>query len=169
MLSSSGNNARVWSYLGFAARLLVGGLFVVAAIGKIQDPAKFVVEMRSYEILPIALANAPAYILPWTELAVGAMLALCLWRREARFLLIVMLVAFTAAKASALFRGLDIICGCGGNFEFLNTIFELPWGILTNFVLLGLLAVDHIAQRGSARSVARISVDTGTAAVAGSD
>jgi len=148
-----------WMPAGLAARLVVGGLFILAAIGKIQDPSKFVSEIRQYQLIPIAATNSLGYMLPWLELLSGVLLVIGLWRVEARLVIAAMLVVFTAAKAYTFAKGMQIECGCGGSFTFLTPIFNNPQGIATNVVLLGLLAVDWQAQRLKPRP-ARISVDT---------
>lgn len=134
-----------------AARLLVGALFLVSAAGKIADPARFLKEIRAYELAPTALTNTMANYLPWLELFCGGFLVLCLMRREARWLLLAMLVVFTAAKAIVFLQGKPIECGCGGSFEFLKVIYNNPQGILTNIVLISLLLVDAAWQRRSER------------------
>jgi len=133
--------------LAWIARLVVGGLFILAAAGKLQDPKGFVKEVRGYQLLPAEMTNAFANVLPWLELSAGGLLVLCLWRREARLVLAVMLVAFTIAKSYAYAADLKIECGCGGDFEFLKHVFNNPQGVLVNITLLSLLGIDHQAER----------------------
>lgn len=130
------------------ARIVVGGLFVVSAIGKILDPGTFVEEVRDYQMLPVVATNAVAYILPWVELFAGLLLVTTIWRKEAGLIIGALLVVFTAAKTWTYARGIDIEgCGCGGGFSVLNAIYDTPQGLLTNIVLLVLLWVDHRAAR----------------------
>ena len=135
-----------WAFGGLVARLLVGGLFIYAAWNKIADPAKFVEEVQAYEMAPLGLTHSIAYILPWLEMIAAVMLIVCLWRSEARLLILGMLVAFTIGKISVEIRGLDISCGCWGN-DWMEGIFSGLRGILLNVALLLLLGVDLIAQR----------------------
>lgn len=137
-------------FLALIARAIVGGLFVISAIGKIMAPEEFAKEIREYEMLPLAITNAIAYILPWIELFAGAMLVLCMWRKESRGVIALMLLVFTIAKTVTYAQGKVIDCGCGGQIEFLKYIYNSPQGIVTNLILLALLCVDHRAQRLSA-------------------
>ncbi len=138
-----------WRFSALLARLVVGGLFLISGVGKIIAPEEFAEEIRAYEMLPVVMTNGLAYILPWVELLAGLLLVICVWRKEARLIIAVMLVVFTVAKAYTYAQGKQIDCGCGGSIVFLKYIYNSPQGILTNVVLLGLLAVDWRAARFS--------------------
>jgi len=133
------------------ARLTVGALFVIAGYAKIADPARFLKEVRAYELAPTSITNAMANYLPWLELIAALFLLACVFRREARWILLAMLAAFTVAKLIVFVQGKPIECGCGGNLEFLKYIFNNPQGIATNLALIGLLLLDAHAQRRGAR------------------
>jgi uncharacterized membrane protein YphA (DoxX/SURF4 family) len=148
--STSATGARAAGGLRFAAllaRVIVGGLFAVSAVGKLVAPETFLKEIRGYELVALEATNLMAYTLPWLELLCGALLLTCLWRAEARLLIALLLVVFTGAKAIVFFQGRQIECGCGGSLEFLKLIFNNPQGIFTNLALLALLSVDWKAQR----------------------
>ncbi len=132
---------------GLLARLIVGALFVLAAIGKIAEPAKFVEEIRKYDLVPFQATRPMAYVLPWMELLAAAFLVLGLWRREVRGILLLLLAVFTSAKVIVYAMGRQIECGCGGGFEFLKPIFDNPQGIATNLFLIALLVVDGVVSR----------------------
>jgi uncharacterized membrane protein YphA (DoxX/SURF4 family) len=129
------------------ARAVVGGLFLISAYGKIIAPEQFAEEIRAYQMIPTITTNALAYLLPWVELFAGLLLVTSVWRKEARFIIVALLVIFTGAKTYTYARGMDIDCGCGGGVEILKHIYNSPQGILTNLVLLGLLGVDWRAER----------------------
>lgn len=141
------SRARNGALPALIARAVVGGLFLVSAYGKIIAPAQFAEEIRAYQMLPAISTNVLAYTLPWVELLAGLLLVICVWRKEARSIIAALLVVFTIAKAYTYARGMDIDCGCGGGVEILKYIYNSPQGILTNLVLLGLLAVDWRAER----------------------
>lgn len=126
-------------------RVLVGGLFIITAIGKISEPAVFLKQVRGFELAPFVLTNAIAYLLPWLELIAGGLFALGVWRRENGVILSAMLLVFTAAKIIVFAQGRVVDCGCGGSFQFLKVIFDNPQGIITNIVLLGLTIVGMMA------------------------
>jgi uncharacterized membrane protein YphA (DoxX/SURF4 family) len=142
----NGSEHRAWTVGGLIARLLVGALFIYAASSKIGDPMKFAEEVRAYELAPVMMTNAIAITLPWLELFAGALLVIGLWRAEARLLIFLLVVAFTFGKISVEVRGMDINCGCWGS-DWMESAFHGIWGIVLNLFLMGLLVVDHCAQR----------------------
>jgi len=95
-----------------ALRLGLGGMFLYAAWGKIQDPWLFQTTVDNYRILPACMTAIFAVTMPMAELLVGAMFLFTKWTREAAFATAVMLVMFIMALVQAQVRGLDISCGC---------------------------------------------------------
>ena len=94
------------------SRLLLGGVFVYASFDKILHPAAFAEAVYNYQILPDALLNLTAILLPWLELCTGLLLVLGVWVRGAVFTCNALLALFFAALAFNFSRGLDIDCGC---------------------------------------------------------
>src|SRR4051794_28714135 len=97
------------------ARLLLGGVFVVAGVLKMPDPAAAVRAVRAYRLLPELLVGPVAFGLPVLEIAVGLALLLGVFVRTAAIASAVLLVVFIGAVGSAWARGLQIDCGCFGN------------------------------------------------------
>ena len=93
-------------------RIFLGGLFVVASLDKITDPQAFANSILQYKVVGPMLAMCTATILPSLELLCGLSLIIGLYPRGCELLITIMLVGFTILVASALFRGLDISCGC---------------------------------------------------------
>jgi cobalt-zinc-cadmium efflux system protein len=94
------------------SRLILGGVFVYASFDKILHPHEFAEVVYNYQILPDALVNFTAILLPWLELSAGVFLILGLFLRGALFTCNVLLAVFLVALAFNLARGLDIDCGC---------------------------------------------------------
>jgi putative oxidoreductase len=94
------------------SRLILGGVFIYAAIDKIAHPDQFAEIIRNYRILPVEVTNAAAIIMPWLELLAGAFLVLGIWARENAALLSMLLLVFIVAISYNLARGLDFDCGC---------------------------------------------------------
>lgn len=95
---------------------IVGGVFIYAAAVKIADPAAFATDIKRYQLVKTEYINAIALILPWWEMSAGIAMLTMSWRRVGAQIVLVLLLAFLVAIASALYRGLDISCGCfGGN------------------------------------------------------
>lgn len=102
-----------WARLAWAARALLGLVFLVAAWPKLTQPHAFAEAIFRYHLLPDAAINAAAVYLPWLELLCGLVLVLNLPGRQGALLLVLgMLLVFTAAIGSSLYRGINIACGC---------------------------------------------------------
>lgn len=99
-------------FLTMASRLIVGGIFIYAAIYKIADPLAFANAIWNYHLAPGSLINLSALVLPWVEMLVGLGLILGLFYRGSALLVNGMTVMFMIALAFAVARGLDIDCGC---------------------------------------------------------
>lgn len=93
-------------------RLILGGVFAYASFDKILHPYDFAEVLYNYQILPDALINITAILLPWLELSLGLFLILGRFLRGAVFTANALLVVFFVALAFNLARGLDIECGC---------------------------------------------------------
>jgi uncharacterized membrane protein YphA (DoxX/SURF4 family) len=98
-----------------AARLLLGGVLVVAGAVKLPDPAAAERAVRAYQLLPEALVAPVAFGLPVIEIAVGLALLLGVFVRTAAIAAAVLLIVFLVGVGSAWARGLQIDCGCFGN------------------------------------------------------
>jgi len=94
------------------ARLVLGGVFLVAAIDKIAVPEAFAKSINNYHIVPTNLVNFSALLLPWLELLCSIFLIVGVRVKAAAFLTSGMLIVFIVAIISAMIRGLDINCGC---------------------------------------------------------
>ena len=98
--------------LGVVARVALGVIFLVAAWGKIVDPAALAKIIHNYHILPDVLVNLAALILPWVEVVLGVCLITGFASRGASLLATALLVVFVAAMTYAYFRGYNTQCGC---------------------------------------------------------
>ncbi len=97
-----------------ASRVVLGGVFVVAAIPKIADAEGFATAVEAYEMVPMAAVNILAIIIPWTELICGLFLISGVYVRPGAAILGLLLVLFVVAISTAVLRGLNINCGCFG-------------------------------------------------------
>jgi uncharacterized membrane protein YphA (DoxX/SURF4 family) len=109
------NRTAVGPWLATLARLLVGGVFLVAGALKVPDPAAAVRAVRAYRLLPEPLVAPVAFGLPVIEIAVGLALILGVFVRTAAVVSALMLVVYMAGIGSAWARGLQIDCGCFGS------------------------------------------------------
>ena len=103
-----------WNVLHTVLAWIIGFIFIYAGVLKIPDPADFAQNIKYYKIFPLSTVHAVALLLPWWEISAGVALLLPGWRRAAAVIVVVLTCVFIAAIASAIFRGLDISCGCFG-------------------------------------------------------
>jgi uncharacterized membrane protein YphA (DoxX/SURF4 family) len=109
------NRTALVPWVATLARLLVGGVFVVAGLLKLPDPAAAVRAVRAYRLLPEGLVAPVAFGQPVVEIAIGLALVLGIFVRTAAIVSAVLLVVFIVGVGSAWARGLQIDCGCFGN------------------------------------------------------
>lgn len=99
-------------FLRIVVRVILGFLFLYAALDKITNPQKFAEIIYNYRLLPVELLNLCAVVVPWLEAFIGLALLLGIWVETAAFLLSGITVFFIILIISAILRGLDIECGC---------------------------------------------------------
>jgi uncharacterized membrane protein YphA (DoxX/SURF4 family) len=132
-----GAAAAVAPWLATAARLVLGGVWIVAGALKIPDPAAAERAVRAYQLLPEWLVAPVAFGLPVVEIAVGLALLAGVFMRTAAIASAVLLVAFLAGVISAWARGLQIDCGCfGGGGEVAADETAYPAEVLRDSALL---------------------------------
>lgn len=99
-------------WLTIRVQLALGVFFVAAALPKIVDPPSFAHMIYNYRILPGALVNLAALVMPWVELLSGLALILGIWRGTARTIIAGLLLTFIIAISVNLARNNPIDCGC---------------------------------------------------------
>jgi uncharacterized membrane protein YphA (DoxX/SURF4 family) len=93
-------------------RLALGYIFIYASIDKIIDPISFSNVIDNYHITPIILNNLFALFIPWLEFIIGICLIFNLKVHGASFLSIILLLWFIFILTQAIFRGINVECGC---------------------------------------------------------
>jgi uncharacterized membrane protein YphA (DoxX/SURF4 family) len=141
----------VVAWTATVVRVLIAGIWVWAAIPKLESPAGSAAAVRAFQLFPEWLVRTIGYGLP----VVGAGLALLLLTglavRLAAAVSLVMIATFAVGVASAALRGLDILCG------FLDVGGTLPFGQTAPYLSeivrddLLLLALGFLVWAGSGR------------------
>ena len=126
-----------------AARLILAAVFLASGALKAIDPAAFLIDIRSFHILPDPWAAWLAMCLPWLEILTGTALLSGILASGAAWLAALMLTTFLAAIARSALIGLDINCGCFGSSTSSSSY---PALILRNSTLLALAALLIRAQ-----------------------
>jgi hypothetical protein len=93
-------------------RLGLGCMFLYGSLPKIRQPYDFLSSVYNYELVGPKLGVLVAMVLPWAELFVGIYLIGGIFVSGALLVSIAMGAMFSFAVASALYRGLNISCGC---------------------------------------------------------
>lgn len=101
--------------LVLATRMLLGLIFLAAALPKIADPPGFAKAIWAYGLFPPWSINPLALLLPWLELVCGLALCLGRWTRAAALWCSILLLAFSLALAIDLARHHPTDCGCFGS------------------------------------------------------
>lgn len=99
-------------WLTVRVQIALGAIFIVAALPKIADPPSFAHMIYNYRVLPGALINISALVMPWVEVLAGLALILGIWVRPARWIITLLLITFMIAITINLGRGNAIDCGC---------------------------------------------------------
>lgn len=107
-------STRVADGVGLVARLILGGVFLVAGALKVTTPEAMAKATQAYQLLPHDLAAYVGYALPTIEIILGLLLVLGLFTRTAAVLTSLLVLAFIIGIAQAWARGLTIDCGCFG-------------------------------------------------------
>ena len=106
--------AAIAAWVSTGARLVLGGVFLVAGGLKVIDPQSSVAAVRAYRLLPSSLVTIVGWGLPFAEIALGLLLLAGVATRLVAVASAVLLLVFIAAVTSAAARGLSIDCGCFG-------------------------------------------------------
>jgi len=104
--------ARASRRILFIVRLALGCTLVLSGLPKIRQPYDFLSSVYDYELVGPRLGELAAMTLPWFELFLGICLLGELFVAGALLGCALLGLVFTVAQASALYRGLDISCGC---------------------------------------------------------
>ena len=101
-------------WIGLVCRLTLGGVLFVAGYLKVDKLEVSQMAVRSYELLPIPIANFLGQTLPFFEVVIGLLLIVGAATRAVAALGGFTMFIFIIAIAQAWARGLNIDCGCFG-------------------------------------------------------
>ncbi|MDX6235161.1 MAG: hypothetical protein QOH68_4328 [Nocardioidaceae bacterium] len=141
-------DGRALAWLGLLARLVTGGVWIVAGALKVTDPAASIAAVRAYELLPGSLVEPVGVALPAVELVVGLALVLGVFTRGAALVSALLFVAFVVGISSVWTRGIEIDCGCfGGGGADPDASSSYPWEIARDVALLACSCYLMVVRR----------------------
>jgi len=153
----SPNNSADWranGWVDLGLRWVLGGLFVLASIHKIADPAAFAKIVYGYDLFPAAAINLIAILLPFIELTAGLALVIGVYPRAAAVVLSGLLTAFILVIGINALRGHVFDCGCFSSGEAALWQNSPGWMLGRNSLLL-LIGCSVAAYKGRRRILVR--------------
>jgi uncharacterized membrane protein YphA (DoxX/SURF4 family) len=128
-----------------AARVLVGGVFLLAGFSKVLLPhAEVVALIQQYTVIPTVITPWLATLLPWLELASGTALIIGFYTTVAAYIIGGQLLMFIALMLIVLALGVPIAdCGCFGHLGWSET----PLQVLLRDLLLAALLVPVVTRQ----------------------
>jgi putative oxidoreductase len=131
-------------WLTVRVQIALGVFFVAAALPKVVDPPGFAHMIYNYRIVPGALVNLMALVMPWLELLAGLALILGIWTRTSAALIGALLGVFVVAISFNLARGNAIDCGCfdvaSAGKSVAERITDMWWVVIRDVGMLAMVA-----------------------------
>jgi len=138
-------------WLRILCQIVLGGLFIAAALPKLQDPPGFAKALWAYRLFPGWSIHPLALVLPWFELLCGLALGVGVWKRGAAASLAALLMGFILALSINLARRHPVDCGCFSTQASIRSdaerLAEMRWTILRDLGMLLLAAQILAASR----------------------
>lgn len=98
------------------SRLALAAIFLYAGYVKLREPWElFAMNIDSYKVLPLSMAETAAHVIPWFEIALGVWLLSGIWLRISGAVASAVLLTFIVLMARAYAKGMAIDCGCFGS------------------------------------------------------
>lgn len=138
----------------FLLRLILGGLLLATGALKVGHAPELASAIAGFRLLPGEIVAPMALVLPYFEILIGAYLVIGLFTRIAGWISVVQFVAYAAAIASAVIRGIPANCGCFGpndqaTADWPHVAFDLALALIAYIIARfapGVLALDRRLQ-----------------------
>lgn len=129
-------------------KVLLGLLFVISSISKIQNPAKFMDSIEAYKLLPAVFIHPMSVIIPWIQIVCGLFFIFDIYAQSAALILSGLLVVYTAAIAQAFARGMSMDCGCFDLIQGLED--KVGWkAIIRDLIFLGMTGTVFLFDKNT--------------------
>lgn len=90
----------------------MGGVFLASFFSKVLKPYQFLEQVYGYEMVGERWGVLTAFFIPWLEMMLAFFLLAGIALEGAFFLSALLMLLFSLVQSFALYRGLDISCGC---------------------------------------------------------
>ena len=131
-------------------RIILGFVFIFASYHKILDPASFSDNIHNFHLTPSAVENIAGIVLPWLELILGVFLIFGVFLEGSTSLTIGLYIFFIIILSQAVFRGIDVHCGCFKT-EADAGVADLKMGLIKrigeDFLLLGMAFIYKMKNK----------------------
>ena len=131
-------------------RIILGFVFIFASYHKILDPASFSDNIHNFHLTPAAVENIAGIVLPWLELILGVFLIFGVFLEGSTSLTIGFYIFFIIILSQAVFRGIDVHCGCFKT-EADAGVADLKMGLIKrigeDFLLLGMAFIYKMKNK----------------------
>ena len=126
--------------------MCAGLLLTVAGAIKIHEVHELLFDIAQYQMVSAGVAVVLAASLPWLELVVGVcILSRCCYL-PALLMALLMFLVFATVQLSAIYRGLDIACGCFGTSKEVSFLSVAANGVLAVIMLLGVYLAPELRR-----------------------
>ncbi|MFZ4573435.1 MAG: DoxX family protein [Phycisphaerales bacterium] len=144
-------NPRPLGWLVLSCRVVIAGLFLFAAVMKLQNIPAFALAIQAFRIIPDHaghLTKFGAYFVPWLEIVAAGMLLLGVWTRAAAAMICVLLLAFLGMIIAVMVRGIDTTCSCFGKLDLMCSGAIGPCHVVRNTILFMVTGVVVVLGPG---------------------
>jgi uncharacterized membrane protein YphA (DoxX/SURF4 family) len=126
-------------YISLIARLFASATFLLSGFLKVLNPGGFLLDIQAFTVFPYELSYLLSLLVPSLEIVCS----IALWKRSSRAasiaILSLMTVGFIALIAYEEWQGLNLNCGCFGDWLFFpNFYFHIGF----NCILLAALLLN---------------------------
>lgn len=118
------------------ARILAGGVLILAGAGKLPERMQFVDVVMKYHVLPHPIAFGYGVILPWLELGIGLLLVLGLCTRLVAVISLPIIFSFIVANSISLSMGKVVCTSCFGE---ITIAIPTPAALVADLILLSIM------------------------------
>jgi len=135
----SAQEIRKRDWLQLTLRMIIGGIFIYAAVPKILAPGEFYLSILGYDLITGPLAKLAALWIPWLELigAIGVIFGI--WYLANLRIVQVLLGVFVVILLLTLIRGIQTDCGCFGHvlgrISWWHVVGDLILLLMTTFLI----------------------------------